>query len=57
MKKYVKNEVTIMQQLDNPHILRIWDFFEDKSYLYLILEYCNGGTLNEYIFNKNPGVQ
>lgn len=53
----MKNEVSIMNQLDNSHILKLYDYFEDDNYIYLIVEFCNGGNLNDYIFNKNPDVQ
>ena len=35
-----------MKQLDSPNILKIYDSFEDKYKIYLILEYCNEGNLN-----------
>jgi len=43
--KYVKNEIKIMQEFNNMHILKMYETFEDKNFLYLIVEYCNMGTL------------
>jgi len=34
----VLNEVKMMQELDHPHIAKIFDFFEDEENIYLILE-------------------
>ncbi|CAG9324608.1 unnamed protein product [Blepharisma stoltei] len=41
----VLNEVNIMKTLDHPNILRIFEYFEDKSNYYLVMEYCKGGDL------------
>jgi serine/threonine protein kinase len=31
------------------------DFFELDSYLYIVLEYCNGGNLNDYVLEQKGG--
>lgn len=33
------NEVNILRKLDHPNIIRLYESFEDKSYLYLVTEY------------------
>ena len=43
-----------MKSLDNPHIIKLYEAFEDNDQLYLVLEYCDGGTLFRYIIEKNP---
>ena len=46
-------EVEIMMRLDHPNILRLYDYFEDKKSIYLILEICTGGELfDKIIANK-----
>lgn len=48
-----KLEVEIMMKLDHPSILRLYDYFEDKKYVYLVLELCTGGELfDRIIANK-----
>ena len=42
-------EVEIMKKLDHPSILRLYDYFEDKSLVYLVLELCTGGELFDRI--------
>lgn len=32
------NEVNILRKLDHPNIIRLYESFEDKSYLYLVTE-------------------
>ena len=43
------NEIESLQKLNHPNIIRIYDFFEDANYLYLVLEYCPLGTLSDLI--------
>ena len=37
---------------DHPSIITLYNVFEDIKNVYLILEYCNGGELFEYIQNN-----
>ena len=41
-----RNEIKIMKELNNDHIVKLYDSFEDKEFLYMVLEYCNGGIYN-----------
>jgi len=47
--KYVQNEVKVMKSLDHPNIVRFFENFEDENILYMVMEYCAGGNLLEYI--------
>ena len=46
-------EVEIMKKLDHPNILRLYDYFEDADFVYLVLELCTGGELFDRIVEKN----
>lgn len=46
-------EVEIMMKLDHPNILWLIDYFEDITYVYLVLELCSGGELFERIVANN----
>ena len=37
-----------MKNMDSPYIIKIHNNFEDDEYLYMLLEYCNGGDLLTY---------
>jgi serine/threonine protein kinase len=50
--KYLENEIELMETSDNPFILKIYDHFKEDEFTYLILEYCPGGTLADYIATK-----
>lgn len=51
--KSIYSEIELLRQLDNPHIVKLYDFFEvenDKKemFIVIILEYCENGDLLTY---------
>lgn len=42
------DEINILKDLDHPNIVKLYEFYQDEKYYYLITEYCKGGEL----FNK-----
>ncbi|KAL4438424.1 hypothetical protein ABPG74_009463 [Tetrahymena malaccensis] len=54
LQKYVNNEVKVMRELKNQNTVRLYEAFEDKDILYLVMEYCNQGTLFNYILKNKP---
>lgn len=59
MMTLVRNEITVMQQLDHPNLVKLLDFNEDATYVkpngteiavfYLSLELVSGGELFDFI--------
>jgi len=47
-KKFLK-EIEILCKLDHPHIIKIFEYYEDESYYYIVTELCEGGELFEQI--------
>ena len=45
----MRQEVTIHSQLNHPSILKLYTFFEDGDFVYLVLELCTRGELHKYI--------
>ena len=41
----LKSEVQLMQQVDHPNIVRYYETYNDKKYIYLVMELCTGGDL------------
>lgn len=41
----VFKEVEILKTVDHPNLPRIYEFFEDESNFYIVLELCSGGDL------------
>ncbi|KAI9709965.1 MAG: hypothetical protein M1820_003043 [Bogoriella megaspora] len=48
-------EITIMKLLEHPNIVRLYDIWENRNELYLIMEYVKGGELFTHI-DKNRGL-
>ena len=46
-KKYFKNEISILQRLFHENIIRLEDLKVTLNHYYIIMEYCNGGSLNQ----------
>ena len=49
----VRNEVRIQNRLKHPAILELYNYFEDRNYVYLVLELCHNGELNRYLRTHN----
>ena len=45
IKEYIENEIVILNEIKHPNIVKLYDVKRTKDYLYLIMEYCNGGSL------------
>ncbi|GIX81921.1 hypothetical protein CDAR_558971 [Caerostris darwini] len=48
----VEREIAIMKLIEHPHVLALYDVYENKKYLYLILEHVSGGELFDYLVKK-----
>ena len=44
-KKRLKTEINLLRATDHPNIIKLYETFEDKQFLYLIMEECSGGEL------------
>ena len=44
-----KNEIEIMRKINHPHIVNIFDIYEDTKKYYIMMEYFEGGELFEAI--------
>jgi len=42
-------EIKILKQLDHPNIVKIFDFYDDDDYMYIVTELCSGGELFDMI--------
>ncbi|AGC02086.1 serine-threonine kinase [Acanthamoeba polyphaga moumouvirus] len=45
----LSTEIQIMQQLDHPNIVKLYDVYKTDDYWYIIMEYCDAGTLARVI--------
>jgi serine/threonine protein kinase len=44
-----KREIEVMKLCQHPYIVRLLDIFENHDYIYLVMEYLEGGDLFEYL--------
>lgn len=45
----VTNEIELMKKLNHSNIVTYKDMITDDNYIYIITDYCNGGTLQQFI--------
>ena len=58
-QKNFRRELQNLHNLQHPNIIKILDYINNKTTNYIILEYCNGGNLSDYIrrymnINRQP---
>uniref|UniRef100_A0A8C1JLM6 Maternal embryonic leucine zipper kinase n=1 Tax=Cyprinus carpio TaxID=7962 RepID=A0A8C1JLM6_CYPCA len=49
----VKTEIEAMKNLSHQHVCRLYHVIETSSKIYMVLEYCPGGELFDYIIAKD----
>ena len=54
MVQLFKNEQQIMEIVDHPRILKLYDKLIDGNKIYLITTYCNGGNLEDLVLQSYP---
>lgn len=50
-QKKILNEVEVLKQLNHPNIIKIYEFFEDVKFMYIVMELAQGGELFDKILN------
>lgn len=53
INKLIHREIKLMKNLDNKNVLKLYDIISEKSYIYMILEYCENGDLYKFL-KKRP---
>jgi calcium/calmodulin-dependent protein kinase I len=51
-KAAIRNEIEILCELNHSNLMHISEVHESKNSLYLVCEYLNGGSLNDYLKNS-----
>ena len=49
LKKYTYNEISILKEVDHPNIEKLIEVKEQGEKIYIVREYCNGGSLSEFV--------
>lgn len=45
-------EIAIMTEADHPNIIKFYEVYENARSIYLVMDYCSGGELFNYIIEK-----
>jgi len=45
-------EIDILRKTDHPHIIKLYEVYENELYIHLVLDYLKGGELMTHIINK-----
>ncbi|EAT84817.2 hypothetical protein SNOG_07351 [Parastagonospora nodorum SN15] len=53
----LEREICIMKLLDHPNIVRLYDIWENRNELYLIMEYVEGGELFSFIHEQEGLIE
>ncbi|CAK81148.1 unnamed protein product (macronuclear) [Paramecium tetraurelia] len=51
-KESILNEIKIMRELNNEHLMKLNDVFESDNFIYMVLELLSGGSLLDLIGQK-----
>lgn len=52
VEEFLQRETSIMKSLDHPNVVRLYDVLETPTSLFLVMEFCPGGTLGDYLATK-----
>jgi NIMA (never in mitosis gene a)-related kinase len=47
--KLYKIKVNILKKLENSYVIKYYESFNENNNLNIIMEYCEGGDLSQYI--------
>lgn len=52
LEKLLRSEVVIMNQIKHPNLMHLYNYFESKNNYYLVVDYCEGGSLENILSKK-----
>lgn len=53
LEEFIKNETTALKQVNNINVIKCYNNIKTVNNCYLVYEFCNGGTLDDLIYDKN----
>ena len=48
----LQTEIAIMEEIDHPNIMHLYELMESSNNYYLVLQYCNNGDMEAYLKKK-----
>jgi serine/threonine protein kinase len=52
LKELVQTEITVLQRCVNENVISYIDSFSNSKNVYIFMEFCNGGDMEEYLTKK-----
>ena len=49
-KIYLQNEINILRMINHPNIIKLYSVKKKPDFTYLVIEYCNGGSLRNNLY-------
>ena len=57
-QKYKEGEIDVIKKdLQHDNIVKVYEFFIHQETVYISMELCEGGDLNEYFIKNRPGIK
>ena len=57
-QKYKEGEINVIKKdLQHDNIVKVYEFFIHQGTVYISMELCEGGDLNEYFIKNRPGIK
>ena len=51
-RKQVEKEIKLLENLHHPHVITYFNSFKENGNIYIIIEYINGGSLEDYLIDN-----
>ena len=52
MRKKMEREIAVLRLVNHPNVMKLFDVYETSRYLFLVLEYVQGGELFDHLVRK-----
>lgn len=52
LREYLDGEINSMKVINSDHLVRLFEVISEKDSVSLVLEYCNGGDLEQYQYRQ-----
>ena len=51
-ERLAESEPKLMMQCESPNLIKCYDLYENRDFKILVMEYCKGKTLDQYMRRK-----
>ena len=55
-KNLVLKEIDVLKKVEHPNIVNYYNFLKEDNYIFIIMEFLEGGTLKEYIQENSNNI-